>query len=502
MLDTIFREYDIRGKVGSELLIEQVYDLTRAIAYYFNHQRPGAIKRIVVGMDGRLHSPAIQEQVCRALQDSGIDVIFIGLCTSPILYFSLYNLPVDAGLMITASHNPQEYNGFKICLGRTSVWGVQVKEILALFKERRHLPATKQGTVEEHPMVTPYVAWLADHFKNLRGMTMPVVIDCGNGAGGLVVPDLVKALQWQNVILLYPEVDGTYPHHEADPVKEKNMVDVKKLLATTDAVVGVGLDGDADRMAPMTKDGYLVPGDKMLALFAQEVVKQTPGAGIVADIKSSAGLFELLDRWGARAHLSPSGHAIIKDQMRMHGALLGGELSCHFFFHDRYFGYDDGIYAMLRLFELLIQSGKALDELLMVFPKKWSSTEILIQCPEDIKRTIVEHVKEQFTQRTDMKLITIDGVRAITAYGWGILRASNTQSMLSLRFESDSQQGLSRIKADFKKALQPHFDEKILENALPAWGPKAACPTKLSCSSGVIERKRSRELTSKIGVKR
>jgi phosphomannomutase/phosphoglucomutase len=226
--------------------------------------------------------------------------------------------------------------------------------------------------------------------------------------------------------------------------------------------VGVGLDGDADRMAPMTKQGYLVPGDKMLALFTQQIVGQHRGATIVADIKSSALLLELLDAWGARAHLSPSGHAIIKDQMRQCGALLGGELSCHFFFNDRYFGYDDGIYAMLRLFQLLIESGKTLDQHLALFPQKWSSTEILISCADDQKKIIVDSVKDLFSARADMRLVTIDGVRAATPYGWGIVRASNTQPMLSLRFEADSAHGLTRIKQDFVGALAAYFDREFL----------------------------------------
>lgn len=461
MLDTIFREYDIRGKVGSELIIEDVYDLARAIAFYFS-QKKVTVKTVAVGMDGRLHSPAIKEMVCKALLDSGLDVVFIGVCPSPVLYFALHTLSVDAGLMITASHNPKEYNGLKLCLGHQSVWGLQVKDIRELFKAKAHIVATTQGALTEFSLIDTYVTWLADHFSHLKNMHLSAVVDCGNGAAGTVMPLLVKKMGWSNVRLLYEEVDGTYPNHEADPVKEKNMADVKNVLMETDIELGIGLDGDADRMAPMSKSGYLVPGDKMLALFAQHVLQDYPGASVVLDIKSSSALIELMQQWGARPCLSPSGHAIIKDQMRQYQSVLGGELSCHFFFNDRYFGYDDGIYAMLRLMEIVIYTGKTLDELLTQFPTRYSTSEIHLACAEDQKKVIVEDIKKIFASRSDMTMITIDGVRVTMADSWGIIRASNTQPMLSLRFESESLQGLERIKHEFCDVLELYFEPALL----------------------------------------
>ncbi|HZW61199.1 MAG TPA: phosphomannomutase/phosphoglucomutase [Candidatus Babeliales bacterium] len=461
MLDSIFREYDIRGKVGSELLVEEAYNLARSIAYFFHEKRGSAVKTVALGMDGRLHSEAIKNEVVRGLTDSGLNVLFLGICPSPVLYFALYNLPVDAGLMITASHNPKEYNGLKICLGKDSVWGVQVREIRDLYKAGKQLESSVKGTVSEYPAINDYITWMGHSFKHLKGMDFKVIVDCGNGAAGAVMPALIKEMAWPNVQLLYPEIDGTYPNHEADPVKEKNMQDVKKILTETSVELGIGLDGDVDRMVPMTKSGYLVPGDKLLSVFAQPIVKEHPGAAVVMDIKSSSGLIDLLNRWGAKPCLSPSGHAIVKDQIRQHNALLGGELSCHFFFKDRYFGYDDGIYAMLRLFEIL-SPGISLDALLTQFPKKFSSREILISCPDEKKRDVVENVKQLFAQRTDVTIITIDGVRATMDYGWGILRASNTTPMLSLRFESDTEQGLQQVKLDFFKALEHAIDPVTL----------------------------------------
>lgn len=456
MNQAIFREYDIRGKVGDELVLDQVYNLAQAIGYYFHLKKPQT-KTIVVGMDGRIHSPKIKNELCKALQESGFNIVFIGICPSPALYFALHILPVDAGLMITASHNPKDYNGIKICLGTDAIWGDQIREIRALFESRKSLNNSVMGSYQEHAIIPDYLVYLESHFKHLKDMPLKAVIDCGNGAAGTVLPNLIKNMGWQHIQLLYADVDGTYPNHEADPVVEHNMIDVKQKLMTTDATIGIGLDGDCDRMAAMTKTGYLVPGDQMLALFAQQLIQEHPQAAVVFDIKSSAGLIELLESWQAKACMSPSGHAIIKDRMKQEKALLGGELSCHFFFHDRYFGYDDGIYAMLRLFELITQSKKSLEELLTIFPKKISTKEFRLVCQEEHKKMIIEQVKKVFARRPDVAMITIDGIRAQMPYGWGIVRASNTQSMVCLRFEADTSEGLQRVKKDFIMALHPVF---------------------------------------------
>ncbi|MCK5632222.1 phosphomannomutase/phosphoglucomutase [bacterium] len=466
MIDTIFRTYDIRGKVGTEIIVDQAYDLGKAIVFYFVQKNPN-VKTIAVGMDGRIHSPEIKEQICKAILDSGLNVFFVGVCPSPVLYFTLHNESVDAGIMITASHNPGEYNGFKISLGKDGVWGEQIQEIKNLFYQKKHLVSTKKGTYTEKKMVTPYIDWIVKNFCHLIGCKLSVIVDCGNGAAGTVLPELVKVMKWKHVQLLYPEVDGTYPNHEADPVVEKNMQDLKKKLVENKNIdFGLGLDGDCDRMAAMTKNGFLVPGDQLLAVFAQEIVQENPGCSIVFDIKSSAALIELLEQWGAKPFMSPSGHSIIKRKMKKHNAPLGGELSCHFVFGDRYFGYDDGIYAMLRLFERVEKTGKSLQELIQVFPKKISSPEFRIFCDEKIKLTIVDGVKKIFECRDDIEILTIDGVRATMPYGWGIVRASNTQPVICLRFESDSCDGLKKVRNDFLQALQPYFDKVKLKKEL------------------------------------
>jgi len=465
MADSVFKEYDIRGKVCEELSLYDMYELVCAIAYYFVQHNP-SIKTVAVGMDGRLHSPQIKKKVCDALCDSGLDVLFLGLCPSPALYFAMNVLPVDAGIMITASHNPKEYNGLKLCLGKELIYGRAIKEIKDLFKAGKKVKAKKQGTISHYPIVEPYVTWLADTFKHLKGMNFSAVIDCGNAVAGEVFPLLIEKMDWPHVQLLYAQVDGNYPHHTADPVVEKNMMDVKRILAETDIAFGIGLDGDCDRMAAMTKEGYLVPGDRLLALFAQELIKENRGAAVVFDVKASSGLIDLLKKWGALPIITKTGHAFIKKAMRENNALLGGELSCHFFFHDRYFGYDDGIYAALRLFELLAKTGKSLDELLEVFPKKYNSPEIRMSCSPELMIPVIEKLKKHFGKCTDAHLNTLDGVRVTMPYGWGIIRASNTQPVLSIRFEADSLQGLQQIKKNFVDILRNYFDDELLRKEI------------------------------------
>lgn len=461
----IFRQYDIRGKVGTEFTIEDGFVIAQALAVYCKQQNP-ALRTVAVGADGRTHSPALKQQVCAALQASGLNVIFIGVCPTPVLYFAMHTLAVDAGIMITASHNGKEYNGFKVMLGKHAVWGDQLQQVCQLAFEGAALTSSTHGTYSEHPVIPAYIAWLKKEFSHLIGFDQPFVVDCGNGAAGTVLPELVRTMNWPRVHQLYAEVDGTYPHHEADPVVEKNMADVKMVLQTTDCAFGIGFDGDCDRMAPMTKSGELVSGDKLLALFAQSICTMHPGAGVVFDIKCSSGLSQLLVQWGMRALISPSGHSNIKNQMRESGALLAGELSCHFFFKDRYFGYDDGFYAMMRLLEIIQASGKTLDELLQVFPRMYATPEFRIECLESEKRVVVDAVKNYFISRTDVRLHMIDGIRIETDYGWSLLRASNTQSVLCLRFESHTKDGLRLLQDDLLGAIQPHFDIRVLKQEL------------------------------------
>ncbi|MFC1842827.1 phosphomannomutase/phosphoglucomutase [Candidatus Dependentiae bacterium] len=470
MQDNIFRKYDIRGKVGlgssAEFDLDKTYDLGMALAYFFLKHRP-EIKTVAIGMDGRSHSPIIKDALRDAMQDSGLDVVFIGVCPSPVLYFTLHNKidnkNIDAGLMVTASHNPKEYNGIKICFNKKNVWGDQVQEIKELFKEKKRVLSGVKGSCCEQAVIPQYIQWLKKHFNNLVGMDLSVVVDCGNGVGGTIMPQLIEQMEWKNIQTLFQEVDGDYPNHEADPVVYENMRFVKEALEKTDAQIGIGLDGDCDRMAPMTKNGELVTGDKLLAVYAKPILQDNPGASIVCDIKASSGLLEIVENMGGKISLSPSGHSIVKKLMSEQGALLGGELSCHFFFADRYFGYDDAFYSMMRLFEILVKDKKSLQELISLFPKKISTPEMRIECADNKKKEVVQQVKLLFEKKPNVTLVTIDGVRAIMDYGWGILRVSNTQPAVSLRLESSTEEGLEKVKHDFYNAMSPHFDQDVLK---------------------------------------
>ncbi len=463
MNDIIFREYDIRGKVGTELDIDQVYALTLAIAYYFAQQNP-LLRTVAVGMDGRTHSPAIKDEVCRALLDSGLSVIFLDVCPSPVLYFALHTLSVDAGIMITASHNPSEYNGFKICLGKLSVWGDQIREIRSLFKQKKRiLVFQKSGSLTAYDSNTDYINWLIAHFHALKNMTLPFVIDCANGVAGVIIPRLIAAMGWQNVQVLCAQVDGTYPNHEADPTIESNMLEVRELLYKTNAKCGIGFDGDADRMAAMTKEGFLIPGDQLLTVFAQSLSVNHKNAYVVADIKSSQRVLTVLNNIGINLSFSPSGHSIIKNEMKKYNALLAGELSCHFFFADRYFGYDDGIYAMMRLLEILCTTGKSLTALIEPFSSLYGTREIRMSYEENIRDDIIGSIKNAFHKRSDVQLVCIDGVRVVFPYGWAVVRASNTQPVLCIRLEADTPDQLNSLKNDFIGLLMPFFDKNVLE---------------------------------------
>lgn len=459
MQDHIFRMYDIRGKVGSELYIHEVKALAHAIAFYYKQQDP-SIQTISVGMDGRSHSPEIKEQLVQGLRESGLNVIFIGVCPSPVLYFSQYRLPVQAAVMITASHNPKEYNGFKICMHKQPVSGGAIQEILQVFKARKSFIANTPGIYKEQLMVPEYIKLLKRLFPHLVGIELPIVFDTGHGAVGAVLSDLIKAMQWKNTHTLCAQVDSNLATHEADPTADKNVQDLAQAVQKQKAQLGIGFDGDGDRMGAVTHEGHLLPGDRLLALFSKPLLRSLPGALIAFDIKCSSILNETIQKWGGRVHVSPSGHSFIKEAMRKHNAVLAGELSCHFFFNDRYFGFDDGIYAALRLLELLLHSQSTLAELLKEIPHRENSPELRIACGKTSGSAIVQAVKQKFLTEKDVKITTIDGVRVDTQDGWGLVRASNTQPVICIRFEAGTVDGLKRIREQFVQALEPCFEKE------------------------------------------
>lgn len=467
MQDQIFRMYDIRGIVGEEFVISEVYDCARAFAVYALRLHP-TLTTIAVGMDGRTHSPAIKEALVRGLQESGLSVIFVGVCPTPVVSFSEYWLPVQAACMITASHNPKEYNGLKFFLAKRPLFNQDLQEIKKLFKERACVAGAKQGTYSDYDLIPDYVAYLKRLFPHLVGCDLPVVFDCGNGAVGATLPAVCKALEFSHAMILYGEVDGTYPHHEADPSVAENMKDVQNEVFKKNAAVGIAFDGDGDRMGAVTSSGRVVPGDRLLGTFATPIFSQLSASRVVCDAKCSSGLQEHIEKLGGQLIFSPSGHAFLRKGMADHGAVLAGELSCHFFFKDRYFGYDDGLYAGLRLMELLVSSQRTLDELVAEFPARVSSPEYRISCKPGYGPLLVAKVAERVSVLEGVQTSTMDGIRVSLPEGWGLLRSSNTQPVICLCFESHSREGLELVQSFFVQLLQEWYTEDFLRVAFAA----------------------------------
>jgi phosphomannomutase / phosphoglucomutase len=453
MQKQLFRQYDIRGKIGTEISIDDFYTLTHAILAFFIEQNCTAI---VVGMDGRTHCPAIFNQIAAACKIAGIDFHFLGVCSTPIAVFAQYNLPVQGLLMITASHNPAEYNGLKIYYNNVAIEGEKLQQIYELFAQKIMIQGRKEGQFfDASYLVETYVDGLVAEFEHLKNFQTPVFIDCGNGTGGPIVRRLIERMGWTNKQILYEQVDGTYPHHVADPTDIKNVQELIACVENNVGSFGIGLDGDCDRVAVICKDRKLVAADQLLTLFAQSMQAKI----IVADIKSST----VLESIGAKIVLVKTGCAYIKTAMIEHDALIGGELSGHFFFKDRHVGYDDGIYGMLRFFEILMQRGISCDDMVTTLPKSFVSKDMRIPCPDAVKFDIVHAITSQLLQDKQFKIILIDGIRFETEYGWGLIRASNTQPALSVCCQANSAGNLKSIKQFLISLLQQYIDRQILE---------------------------------------
>lgn len=464
-IQEIFRKYDLRGEVGKHFLPSDAYQITLAIITYFKQLQP-SLKNIAVGMDGRTHSGEIKQYVCQAIIDSGLNAHFIGLCPTPALYFACHNLPVDAGIMITASHNPKEDNGFKLVLNRESIWDQGIVEIAKIFHDQTFITSETVGHYFEHDLITQYVETLYQEFKHLENANLNFVIDCGNGTAGVIIPKLIQKLNWKNITVLYPEVDGNYPNHNPNPVEHENMLMVEQLLQREfDLQFGVGLDGDCDRFAAMTKSGFLIPGDQLLGLFALHIEKKYQPA-VVMDVKCSEAIGRILKSAQIPYYISPTGHAYIKSYLKEHQATIGGELSGHFCFKDRHTGYDDGIYALLRLCEILIQTKQDLQTLINIFPTTYCSPEVRLHCSEETKNLVVKAAWEACAKWPNTEILALDGIRIQTEIGWAVVRAANTEAAISLRIEGYSAQALQQLKQDLFTILAPHVDAKLLADKL------------------------------------
>ncbi len=434
----IFREYDIRGVADTDFNDGTLANLSRAIGTYLKEKK--GVKAITVGRDCRVSSPRIAKVMKDGLVSCGLKVIDVQLVPTPLLYFSIAHLRTDAGIMITGSHNPPEYNGFKIGVGAGTLYGDEIQQIRRIMDSGDF--ASGPGSLEQIDVKEAYIQRVLESIKHPIGLK--VVLDSGNGMGGVVAPELFRRLGCE-VIDLYSEPDGSFPNHHPDPTVAENLEDCIAQVASSKAHVGIGFDGDADRIGAVDPSGRLIYGDELLALYAREVLEQHPGAAIISDVKASHRLFDDIAKHGGRPILWKTGHSLIKAKMKEENSLLAGEMSGHVFFKDRWYGFDDAIYAAARLCELLARHKKSPAQLLSDLPPSFSTPELRVDCADESKFDVVIQARAEFEKR-GMKVNGIDGARIDFGDGWGLVRASNTQPVLVYRFEATSQSRLNEIR--------------------------------------------------------
>lgn len=442
----IFREYDIRGLAERDF--DEDFARTLGRVHGSTIIQSGGT-RVAVGRDARLTSDRYAEAVIDGFLDTGLHVYDLGICPTPLLYFSLFHLALDGGIMITASHNPSEYNGFKVCLGKETLYGAQIQELKTKV-ENGSFSDRSGGKRESSPMALPYEEHI---LRDIQSLARPlrVVIDAGNGVAGPLAPQIARQLGctvWE----IACDLDGTFPLHHPDPTVPKNLQDLIRKVQEEKADLGIAYDGDGDRIGVIDEKGNILWGDELLILFSRDILSRHPGAVIISEVKCSQTLFDEIALRGGVPIMWKAGHSLIKAKMKEVQAILAGEMSGHMFFADRYFGYDDAIYASMRLLELLASEGRPLSTLLADLPKKVATPEIRVDCPDDKKFIITERAKEYFRRHYD--IVDVDGVRVQFPQGWGLIRASNTQPALVLRFEADSEERLEEYRGIIEAKLK------------------------------------------------
>jgi phosphomannomutase/phosphoglucomutase len=444
---SIFRQYDIRGVWGSDLTREVAELIGRAFGSYAIKSLGKPHVTLTVGRDVRLSSGPLCKSLISGLLSTGADVVDIGECPTPVQYFSLYHLNADGGVMITGSHNPPEYNGFKMSVGRETIYGASIQAIKGIIDEGSF--SSGVGRIKTLPILDEYGAHLRGGFETLSGLR--VVLDAGNGTAGLAAPEIMKNLG-VDVVELFCEPDGRFPNHHPDPVVEENLAALIAEVKRSKANLGIAYDGDADRLGVVDAEGEIIWGDRLMVIFARDVLKANAGASIIGEVKCSQVMYDDIKKRGGNAIMWKTGHSLIKKKMKEEGALLAGEMSGHIFFADRYFGYDDAIYASLRLLEIIRKNGLPynLKRLLLDLPGVASTPEIRMDCDDTLKFGIIEKIREAFS---DYQVNTIDGARITFDDGWALVRASNTQPALVLRFEAADAAALARTRTLVEERL-------------------------------------------------
>jgi phosphomannomutase len=442
---TVLREYDIRGIVGQTLSAADARAIGRAYAITLDE---AGGRRVAVGYDGRLTSPNLEEALVDGLTMEGADVIRIGRGPTPMLYYAAATLGVDGGVMVTGSHNPPDHNGFKFVFQGKSFYGASLQR-LGEIARRLEAPQRPRGRVEEQAIRDGYVARLARDYQGDRLLT--VAWDPGNGAAGEVVQQLTARLPGRH-ILLNEAIDGTFPAHHPDPTIPENLIQLQEAVKREGCDLGIAFDGDGDRIGVVDSQGRILWGDQLMVVLARDVLTRHPGAPILADVKASQVLFDEIARMGGQPVMAATGHSLIKAKLTELGAPLAGEMSGHIFFADGYYGFDDAVYVAVRLLAILSRSRLSLAELRDRLPAVLNTPELRFPCPENRKFEVVREVRERLRQ-TGAEMTDIDGVRVRTSDGWWLLRASNTQAVLVARAESDTPEGLDRLKRELAGEL-------------------------------------------------
>ncbi|MCF7858081.1 MAG: phosphomannomutase/phosphoglucomutase [Candidatus Cloacimonetes bacterium] len=434
----IFRQYDIRGVVDKDLNEDILYQIGKGYGTYMRRQN---VKTVSIGGDARLSTPSYKKAICKGLNETGINAIDIGIVATPVLYFSIWKLQTDGGVMITASHNPAEYNGIKLNKGLQSVYGEQIQAILKLI-QNKDFDSGKGTTTTNSEMDELYKDYI------IKGITIErpvkVIVDGGNGVGGPYLPEILRKLGCE-VTEMYCDPDGRFPNHHPDPTIEKNLTDLIKVVKSSKAEVGLGLDGDADRIGVVDENGKMLFGDQILNIIARDFLKANPGEKIIGDVKCSKNLFDDIKNHGGIPMMYKTGHANIKSKMQEEGLLLSGEMSGHIFLKDRFLGFDDAIYVAARFVEIMSKTTMPVSQFLADQPKMYNTPEIHYESTDDDKFGHVARVRDSFIAE-GYDVNDIDGMRITFKDGWGLCRASNTTPVLVLRFEAETEKRLQEIQ--------------------------------------------------------
>ncbi|MFA5621212.1 MAG: phosphomannomutase/phosphoglucomutase [Thermovirgaceae bacterium] len=442
----IFREYDIRGNADEELTSETIRAI--GLAYGTFLLREG-VRKITVGGDIRLSTERIREDVIEGVTSAGIDVVDIGMVTSPLLYWSLFRLDLEGAVMITGSHNPKEFNGLKLAFGKTTLYGDQIQKIRRMIESDDLVVAPRKGSVATMDLSEEYLAMLVSKIK-LGDRKLKVVTDSGNATAGPLVNRFLREIGCE-VIPLFEEPDGTFPNHHPDPTKREYVQDLIETVKREKGDVGLGFDGDADRIGVIDDRGEIVWGDILMILFWREILPRYPGTEAIVEVKSSQALVDEIKRLGGKVVWWKSGHSLIKAKMKEMDALFSGEVSGHMFFADEFWGFDDAFYAAGRLLRILSNTDRKLSKLLEDVPVYYSTAETRIACPDERKFDVVDHIRDNALK--DHEAITVDGVRILYPRGWGLVRASNTQPVIVARVEGKTQKDLAEYSADLKRRI-------------------------------------------------